>query len=91
MDIWPVFHAQVFAQAIPFYRDLPATRLCTHSDCGDRPYQPKTWILDGPNLSPELSGKIGEFIAMMPDIDDDPCGDPPRISINPATMHYQYA
>jgi len=43
------------------------------------------------NMSPELSGKVGEFIAMMPDIDDEPCSDPPRISIDPATMHYQYA
>ncbi len=43
------------------------------------------------NMSPELSGKVGKLIAMMPDIDDEPSGDPPRISINPATMHYQYA
>jgi DNA-binding transcriptional regulator YiaG len=43
------------------------------------------------NMSPELSGKVGEFIAMMSGIDDEPCGDPPRISINPATMQYQYA
>lgn len=43
------------------------------------------------NLSPELSRNLNHFLAMMADIDDDPCNQPADILIDPETMRYQYA
>jgi DNA-binding transcriptional regulator YiaG len=43
------------------------------------------------NLSPELSKNLDQFLAMMADIDDDPCKEQSDIRIDPATLRYQYA
>ena len=60
---WSILYAQVLAQTVSVYSDLPGANLGRHSDCGGCPHEPEAWILEAAAVVPELVEVRGAHVS----------------------------